>query len=185
MRFLHKMDDFLVDGVAQPVSDYTAVRFALGHLQLARLMFHLTAILILLKIGAFLLSHNPYMRLLDSVASATMLYPLSLCIRNLGPSSGIGTPSMALPAERLRGFQLRLLMILFSIISIIIFSPDIIGVILFKDYTPGMETFYSLMAILIFPVETLGFYFTACRSNPPGLTRKVFAPQFATQNADS
>jgi hypothetical protein len=163
MNLLKKLDDFLLDSVFQPASDWISSRFDIGHLKLARIALHISAIMLVIILFSDFMTGQ-----LDLMDIGPVVF---LCIiakeindsKKLG--NGIENPSNVLPIHRLKNIWVRLA-ILFLTLPLFLIS--------FINPAPlltSLDLIVFFAYLLVNPMALIGFYLLACRSNPPGLVQ--------------
>lgn len=152
-----KLDDFLIDRVAQPLVDRLAERTtpnALGRsLIIGSAVFFMGYVFYDVQAGTF--------RGLDLFFSALTVPLLLLMAKDVGKPQPLG----ALPASRLKHRFLRL--VLFCGL-IVLLSTDVLDVLIQN----GMPEWRVAMRLSL-ALEAAGFYAAACRRNPPKRRQEV------------
>jgi hypothetical protein len=174
---LQQVDWLLLDRVFQPFSDWTASKFGVGHLKLARWMLHSTAVLECANIAAFYKYLSPTFTVVFMFLCLPMLFGLARAIQRTGKRDGIVmTLSTTLPEERVKYARQRINLL---VSAIFIFCFSILNM---SNSHPQAGTYLLILLLnAVSLTSILGYYFVSCRGNPSGSPKNVRNPFLSMQ----
>jgi ABC-type transport system involved in multi-copper enzyme maturation permease subunit len=166
MSICRSLDDFLLDNICQPITDWISQKWGIGHLRLARIMLHTTAILVIIM---NVMDYRDKMFDVTNLLGILFLIVLASEIHKIKGRDGIEKSSMALPIARLQFFITRIIFLFFTIMQPIF--------TLIAASTGSLPRHLDvIVASNVCNVTCLlGFYLLACRSNPPKQPQTVWS----------